>query len=161
MFKREESNRFVWIGNNGAPNKIEIRNVGSGPFNPIAISNWHYDSRYPLIQANPGGNSNIYAPSIVKNGATNWNIYFGGWDGTSSGHDEISIVNTQDNFETYKPHYTMIRHGDYDHVNNGSAIKVRNNAWLMLYTTVPNFGGTKYQLKSSLTTYRVQTSHSE
>lgn len=137
-----KSNRFVCVGNNGKKNQIEIRNIGSGLFNANAISNWHYDNRYPLIQANPGGYSNVYAPTIVKNGTTNWNIYFGGWDGTSIPHDEISIVNTQDNFETYKPHSTMIRTGVYDHVNNGSAIKLDNTSWCMLYTTFPNSGNT-------------------
>jgi len=79
----------------------------------------------------------------VNNGVSNWNIYFGGWDGTSSGNDEISIVNTQDNFYTFKPHYVMISHGSYDHVNNENVIKLDNTSWCMLYTTFPNDGTNK------------------
>lgn len=79
---------FKFISNNNVYQQNEIRNVGSGTFNPNKITNWNYDDRNPIIVAQAGGNSNIYAPSIQANGGA-WNVYFGGWDGTTDGNDRI------------------------------------------------------------------------
>lgn len=127
---------FTWLGNNSIYQQNEIRNVGSGAFNPNRISNWNYDARSPIITANTGGNSNIYAPNIVSNGGA-WNIYFGGWDGTTDGHDRISVTVSNDNFLTFNPHALMINNGVMIHVNNETVIKKPDGSWLMYYTTLP------------------------
>lgn len=124
---------FQFVENNGVSQQNEIRNVGSGSFDPNKLTNWNYDIRNPIITAVPGGNSNIYAPSIVANGGA-WNIYFGGWDGTTDDHDRISITVTNDNFLTFGTHYVMIDNGVFNHVNNETAIKKPDNTWLMYYT---------------------------
>ena len=70
-----------------------MNNIGSDTFNISKLSNWHYDIRFPLINPqNTGNYQNIYAANIVNNGETNWNIYFGGWDGLSTPHDCVSIT---------------------------------------------------------------------
>lgn len=107
---------FTWLGNNNTYQQNEIRSVGSGAFNPNKISNWNYDARNPIITANTGGNSNVYAPNVVSNGGA-WNIYFGGWDGTTDGHDRISITVSNDNFLTFNPHALMISNGVMVHSN--------------------------------------------
>lgn len=128
---------FRFIGNNNVYQQNEIRNVGSGAFNPNKIGNWNYDARNPIIVAQPGGNSNVYAPNIVDNGAA-WNIYFGGWDGTTDGNDRISVTVSNDNFLTFNPHSVMINKGVMIHVNNETVIKKPDGSWLMYYTT---YGG--------------------
>jgi hypothetical protein len=105
------------------------------------MSNWNFDYRRPLIAANGPGNRNIYAPSIVYNWGT-WNIYFGGWDGTYDGHDRISILTTNNNFQSFSPHYPMIDSGPYTHVNNASAIKLSEGDWRLYYTTAWNENNT-------------------
>ena len=65
---------------------------------------------------------------MVSNGPGGWNIYFGGWDGVSSCHDSVSVSVTENNFATLNPHFPMIATGAAIHVNNPSAIKVRNRA---------------------------------
>ncbi|MBN9385507.1 MAG: hypothetical protein J0H74_32440 [Chitinophagaceae bacterium] len=129
-------NNFTWQGNNNTNRENEIRSVGSGTFNPNKISNWNYDARNPIITANAGGNSNVYAPYIVSNGGA-WNIYFGGWDGTTDGHDRISITVSNDNFLSFNPHALMIDHGVMTHVNNETVMKKPDGSWLMYYTTLP------------------------
>jgi len=125
-----------FIGNNGASLQNEFRNVGSGNFVPTKIKNWNYDIRRPLISARPGGDSNIYAPSIVEDEGI-WKIYFGGWDGTQDKHDRISLVSTSD-FQKFSQHHLIMNNGSYKHVNNPSAIKISNNNWHMYYTTFEN-----------------------
>ncbi len=130
-------NHFKFISNNNVYRQNEIRNVGSGTFNPNKITNWNYDERNPIIVAQPGGNSNIYAPSIQANGGA-WNVYFGGWDGTTDGHDRISVTVTNDNFLTFNPHALMIDKGVMIHMNNETVIKTADGIWRMFYTT---YGG--------------------
>jgi hypothetical protein len=127
-------NTFNFVGNNGVSQENEIRNVGSGSFNPNKLSNWNYDYRNPIMTAQSGGNSNIYAPNVVYNGA--WNIYFGGWDGTTDGHDRVSISVSYDNFLTFGAHSVMIDKGVMNHCNNETVIKQSNGTWLMYYTTL-------------------------
>ncbi|TWF39220.1 hypothetical protein FHW36_106452 [Chitinophaga polysaccharea] len=128
---------FKFMGNNNVYQQNEIRNVGSGAFNPNKMTNWNYDERSPLIAAQPGGNSNIYAPSIQANGGA-WNVYFGGWDGTTDYHDRISVTVTNDNFLTFNPHTLVIDKGVMIHMNNETVIKTSDGIWRMFYTT---YGG--------------------
>lgn len=159
---------FQLTGNNGATLTNSISNVGSGTFNPSKMSNWTPEYRSPLISATPGGYSNIYAPSIVNN-VTAWNVYFGGWDGTTDQHDRVSITVTGDNFNTFGPHVLQVDHGVFTHLNNESVIKIGTNNWRMYYTTyaagglnkpgyatssdgaswTPNSGSTSYLLNMS------------
>ena len=132
--------QFRFVGSGGRTREIQIQNAGSGDFASSKIGNWNFDVRRPLIAANPGSNSNIYAPTIVFNGA--WNIYFGGWDGTGDGHDRISITTTSDNFQSFSPHYLMINNGTYNHVNNPSAIRLSTSDWRLYYTTLANENNT-------------------
>lgn len=124
--------QFVWVGSDSSITSVKVRSVGAGTFNPNKISNWHYDARNPIIAPKSGAYRNIYAPSVVFNGT--WNIYFGGWDGTSYGNDEVSITTTND-FLSFSPHYKMISRGVFVHVNNESAVKVTDGNWRMAYTT--------------------------
>ncbi len=87
--------KFVHLGTNTDTNLFEVRNIGSGAFDPSRMSNWVFDQRRPLITAN-----NIYAPSIVKNNGT-WNIYFGGWN-DSAQNDKVYLLNSQDDFLTFQ-----------------------------------------------------------
>eukprot|EP01088_Endostelium_zonatum_P018451 TRINITY_DN5930_c0_g1_i1.p1 TRINITY_DN5930_c0_g1~~TRINITY_DN5930_c0_g1_i1.p1 ORF type:complete len:418 (-),score=61.29 TRINITY_DN5930_c0_g1_i1:53-1306(-) len=127
---------FTKVGTNQGQTYIEMRGVGSGIFNASKLSNWQFDIRRPLISPNAGGSCphNIYNPNVVNNGASNWNIYFGGWDGVSSCHDSVSVTVTPDNFTTFNPHDPIIATGSVIHVNNPSAIKVNSNLWVMITT---------------------------
>jgi hypothetical protein len=128
-----------YVGNNGHQPQNVFLNVGSGQFNHSMLTNWNFDVRRPLIAAqfpaHPGERSNIYGASVVANGATFWNIYFGGWDGTTDGKDRISVLTTGDNFETFSGHHMVINHGEYSHVNNVSALKLSDSDWRLYYTT--------------------------
>ena len=135
-------NTFVNSGGNVASNENEIRNVGSDGFDPNKFSNWNFEYRKPFIAANSGGNSNIYAPTLVKNGGA-WNVFFGGWDGTTDFHDRISLTVTGDDFLTFGSHALVINSGIMDHVNNGSALKTGVNQWWLYYTTLPTGSGAK------------------
>jgi hypothetical protein len=128
-------NHFTFVENNSKVKQNEVRNIGSSTFDPGKLVNWNYDVRNPLITAVYGGNSNIYAPYIIENGA-GWNVYFGGWDGTNDGHDRISLTTTNDNFLSFSSHQLMIDKGDMIHVNNEAVIRRPDGKWHMLYTTL-------------------------
>lgn len=139
--------KFTFQGNNGASLQNEIRGAGSSQFNPDKLRNWNYDIRRPLIAANatPGPYRNIYAPNIVLDGSSSmphtWNIYFGGWDGTSDHYDRISLLKSTDDFLTFSAnHVVQINKGSFEHVNNESVQKIGVNQWLMYYTTWPDGG---------------------
>jgi hypothetical protein len=140
-YNAEFENNYRYTGNDlalGALNQIQIGGaVGSESFNPNKFSNWHYDVRGAVITAKAGFRRNIYAPSAVKTGASAWNIYFGGWDGTFDGHNRISMVTTPDSFGTFGTHNLMIDNGGWNHVNN---LNVTKDAGLfrMYFTTLPN-----------------------
>ena len=134
-YEDEFSTVFQFQGNDSSLNlQNEIRQVGSGNFDPGKLSVWHNDVRRPLIA--PGAGQNIYAPTVVANGSGNWNIYFGGWDHTRI-NDEVSITNSPDNFLTFGSHSLMVTHGEFSHVNNCSAIKVSDKSWKMMCTAYP------------------------
>ena len=129
---------FTKIGNNGNLNSIQINNIGSDIFNISKLNNWHYDIRFPLITPQTTGKyQNIYSPNIVNNGDTNFNVYFGGWDGVQSPHDSVSITVTPNTFNTFNPHYSQIESGTFNELNNCNAIKINNTFWYMVYTTLP------------------------
>ena len=131
---------FSWVGNDGSASRATVRNVGSQAFDPAKLRNWNYDARNPILVPNGGsGLRNIYAPSVVHNGGA-WNVYFGGWDNSPTGNDEISVAVSLDNFATFNPHAKLITHGAFTHVNNENVIKTAANQWQMAYTTFANGG---------------------
>jgi hypothetical protein len=130
---------FKLTSNNGAYQQNLIKNTGSGTFDPSKISNWNQDDRDPIISASPGGNSNIYAPNIVSNGGA-YNIYYGGWDGTTDGHDRVSSTVSLDTFKTFGAHSLRVDHGVFNHLNNETVIKTPDGVWHMYYTTLA-YGG--------------------
>lgn len=121
---------------------VQVAGVGSaaGPgFNPAQFSSWHFDERYPLIHAKPGGRcpdsaGNIYNANIVANGETDWNVFFGGWDGVNLCHDSVSLSVTSDSFITMNAHVPVIATGTTHNLNNPSVIKTTDGRWFMVYT---------------------------
>lgn len=133
--------KFSWIENKGETGQNEIRNVGSEEFDPSKMSNWNFDSRNPIISAVAGGNSNVYAPFVVDSG-DGWNVYFGGWDGSSDGHDRISLTLTDPEFLDFSARRIVIDRGEMNHVNNEAVIRKPDGKWHMLYTTLPHQSAT-------------------
>lgn len=127
---------FSYRENTGAAGYSEVRNIGSGSFDPDKLANWNYDVRNPILAAVPGGHSNVYAPYIVENG-DRWNVYYGGWDGTNDGHDRISLTTIDDDFLEFSNRVVNIERGEMNHVNNESVIRRSDGKWHMLYTTLP------------------------
>jgi len=130
---------FAKTGHNPSSSQIEVGGVGAGPFDPSKIANWRRDSRAPLIAPNSGGScpGNIYAANAVNNGGS-VNVYFGGWDGVSSCHDSVSVAVTEDDFQSFNAHASVIATGSEMHVNNPSALKRPDDgSWAMLYTQLP------------------------
>jgi hypothetical protein len=132
--------RFRKVGSNPGANTIQVNNIGSDAFDPRKLSNWQYEARFPLIPPHNTGScpKNIYNANCVHNGGATWNIYFGGWDGVSSCHDSVSIVVTEDTFQSFGNHYPTIKTGSVIHVNNPSAIKINNTFWLIVTTQLQN-----------------------
>lgn len=129
---------FSWVGNDGSKGRTTVNNVGAGTFDPDRpdkLRNWNYDARNPIIAPQSGtGLRNIYAPSVVRNGGA-WNVYFGGWDNTTGGNDEVSVTVTSDDFATFGPHVRVVSHGAFTHVNNESVLRLAPGVWKMAYTT--------------------------
>lgn len=127
--------QFSWVGNDGSASRALVQNVGSQAFDPSKIGNWNPDARNPILVPNAGtGLRNIYAPSVVKNGGA-WNIYFGGWDNSRTGNDELSLTVSADNFASFGSHVKVLTHGVFTHVNNESVLKLGPSHWQMAYTT--------------------------
>ncbi|MFT3950306.1 MAG: hypothetical protein QM763_25290 [Agriterribacter sp.] len=129
--------KWQFVENDKSPGSFKVNNVGSDEFDPAQLDNWNYDYRNPLLVATSGGIGNIYAPYVADNG-DNWNIYFGGWDGTTDGFDKISLTITEDNFQTFGGHQLMMSNGEMIHINNETVLKKTDHEWIMYYTT---YGG--------------------
>lgn len=130
--------KMAWVGSGSPAGSVEVRNVVARNFNPNRLANdcWHYDARNPILAPSAGTWRNIYAPSAVNNGPNLWNIYFGGWDGSATGNDRISLTVTGDRFNTFGTRPVVINNGTFIHVNNETVVKVGPNDWRMAYTTV-------------------------
>jgi len=137
---------FNYVGNDGTSLVNRINNAGSGAYNPNNVFNYTYDERNPIIKAGPINapllSKNIYAPSVVNNGPTGWNIYFGGEDNNppTPYKDQIFVNVTHDDFMNFDAsHALVINHGsEMAHVNNPSVLKLTSNLWVMDYTNDPN-----------------------
>jgi len=138
---------LVYLGNNGSANQVEIQNLGSRTFDANKLAVWNYDQNNPIISGAPGASTlkNIYAPNIVYQGGTFWNIYFGGEDGTPAANgylDSISFLTTNNNFNSgsFSNHVPEINYGGFIDVNNESVVKVSATDWRMVYTTLSSDG---------------------
>lgn len=138
-FQAVHMRRMIGVNstNDRALQVVGVQN--SQPFHPTNAMSFLPDYRAPLIQPNactdpdccPG---NIYNPSVVNNGASCWNIYFGGWDGVRVCKDSVSVAVTLDKFASINPHVPMIATGTCQHVNNPSAVKVVDGYWAMVFS---------------------------
>lgn len=139
------------VGHRPLAQDVIVTGIGSGVFEPTKLSSWNYDSRSPLLEAKPGGHcpdakGNIYNANCVNNGETDWNCFYGGWDGVNSCHDSVSVSVTEDTFKTMGAHTPVVATGSMIHVNNPSATKLKRGSgsaeWLMAYTQdQPQDGG--------------------
>jgi hypothetical protein len=145
---------FVKVGHRPLSQDVMIAGIGSGVFDPAKLSSWNFDERFPLLEAKPGGHcpdakGNIYNANCVNNGETDWNCFYGGWDGVDSCHDSVSVSVTEDAFKTMGTHTSVVATGSMIHVNNPSATKLEGAGefaggadWLMAYTQdKPQDGG--------------------
>jgi hypothetical protein len=132
--------QLAFVNNNvsALPGKTQIAGVGVNAFDPSRLSHWDYDDRGPVITPGSGAYRNIYAPQAIATGSGSWNVYFGGWDGSATGNDQISMTTTSDAFGTFGAHVLDIGHGSYTHCNNDSVLRLGASSWWMVYTTYPD-----------------------
>lgn len=125
----------------GTSFEVLIKNVGAGEFDSNKMAVWHHDKNNPQLTAKPGGDSNIYAPDLVQNGGA-WNLYYGGWDGTTDRHDRISIGASYHGLSQteWTERSTIIDHGEYLHINDPSIVRISGNEWYLAYTAAKPVG---------------------
>lgn len=118
---------------------IEVSGLSAGQFNPgFWVSNtlnWVADVRSPMVSPLAGANRNIYAPSVVLE-PSGWRLFYGGWDGTSTGNDRIWSYNSSD-FVTYNNHALVIDNGALQHVCNVNVHRIEDGSYQMLCTALP------------------------
>ena len=123
------------------PGFVEIHGVGADDFNMDAwkTSSLHFlpDVRSPLIAPRLTGTfRNIYAPSIVQVPG-GWRVFYGAWDGVSTGNDRIYSVFTT-NFIDFGDRTIEIEHGTFIHVCNVSAVQTGDQSWRLACTAYPD-----------------------
>ncbi len=93
---------------------------------------WNHYYLNPVING-----SNLYAPSIVKNGGT-WNVYTGGWRDPGQVNDKIYLNTTTDpSFRTFKEAMPVLQVDGgsmYIHACDPSVVKRSSNLWVMAFT---------------------------
>jgi len=127
---------FALLGNfAGIGGQNEIQNAGSEAINRAdQLGHWDYDVRGVVLAPKAGGLGNIYAPMAVNTGGSNWNVYFGGWDGTNDQSDRLSMTTTGDDFKTFGAHKLIVDKGSFIHVNNDCTVRVSATDWRMMST---------------------------
>jgi hypothetical protein len=120
---------------------VEVLGVGPGKFDPALWQsgrlNWAPDVRVPFLAPRQGGLfRNIYAPSIVQE-PYGWRLFYGAWDGVSTGNDRIYSVTTRD-FIDFDEHRTVIEHGGFIHVCNVNVQKIDDGSYHMICTAYPD-----------------------
>ncbi len=122
---------------------IEIAGLSAGQFTPSLWTantlNWVSDVRVPLIAPLAGTWRNIYAPNVVQE-PSDWRLFYGGWDGSSTANDRVWSYTTQD-FITFTNHALVIDHGYYTHVNNVNVQKIEDGSYQMVCTAYPDRSG--------------------
>ena len=93
---------------------------------------WNHYYLNPVIDA-----SNLYGPSIVKNGGV-WNVYTGGWRDPGQGNDKIYLNTTSDpsfrSFNEPKPVLQVDGGTRYWHACDPSVVKRSSSLWVMAFT---------------------------
>jgi len=98
------------------------------------------DERSPLLEPKNGNARNIYAPSAVNIGPKKWMLFYGGWDGTTTGNDRIYGCTTTE-FLQFGPRRTVVGHGVFQHVCNVNAFKTTANTYQLTCTAYPDING--------------------
>ncbi|HOM52852.1 MAG TPA: hypothetical protein PK458_18220 [Phycisphaerae bacterium] len=119
---------------------VEIHHVSAGAFNPelwrAGTLNILPDVRSPMLAPRLDGVwRNIYAPSAVEVPG-GWRLFYGAWDGVTSGNDRIYCVSTTD-FLTFEDRRTVIEHGEFIHVCNVSAVRLPDGTFHLMCTAYP------------------------
>lgn len=122
-----------------AAGTTEIQGLSAGAFNPTYWQNntlnWVPDVRIPMLAPlTTGPYQNIYAPSPLEQ-ADGWRLFYGGWDGTDTGYDQIYNVTT-DEFLDFASREIVIAHGDFGDVNNVNVQKLDDGSLHMICTAL-------------------------
>jgi len=144
--EREEKKSMAieQMGGQAPRGMAEIHGVSAGVFHP---EHWiqdtlHFlpDYRSPLLEPKwDGVYRNIYAPSVVKE-AGGFRLFYGAWDGTDTGHDNIYCVDTDD-FLTFHNRRTLIHHNAFTHVCNVNVSRLFGGEYRMMCTAYPDEHG--------------------
>jgi hypothetical protein len=130
------------VGEARDPATIQLRGLRAGVFDPkiwqAGKLNFVKDARWPLLEPRPGKFRNIYAPSAVKTEA-GWAIFYGGWDGSPTGNDQIYRTDTAD-FLSFTDRRTVIEHNVFQHVCNVNASR-DGDRWALMCTAYPDSRG--------------------
>jgi hypothetical protein len=116
----------------------EIQGVAAGSFNPNYWQgntlNWVADVRMPMLAPLPGPFQNIYSPWALEQ-PNGWILFYGGWDGTSTGNDRVYKIPTPD-FLSFGTRTLVIDHGAFLHVNNVNVTQLPDGSMHMICTTL-------------------------
>lgn len=94
------------------------------------------DARSPLLDPLPGKFRNIYAPSAIELPDHTYRLFYGGWDGVTTGNDRIYSLTTPD-FLTFSDRRLVVDHGPFEHVNNVSAVLNDDHSFTLMCTAYP------------------------
>lgn len=119
---------------------VEVDGVEAGAFDPALWQagrlNLLPDNRSPFLSPFSGAWRNIYAPSAVET-PTGYRMFYGGWDGVSTGNDLIYSGNVDFDFQTVSNRHRIIVPGGYIHVNNVNALRFDDGSYAMNATLYP------------------------
>lgn len=123
----------------------EVQGVSAGPFDPSFWQkdtlNWVPDVRVPMIAAQTSGPfQNIYAPWPLEQ-ATEWRLFYGGWDGTNTPFDQVYSVTTSD-FLSFANRDHVIGNGAFVNVNNVNVQQLSDGSLQMICTAAPDQNNT-------------------
>ena len=123
---------------------IEVQGVAAGEFQDEMWEKraLHFvpDVRMPLLEPRmSGAYRNIYAPSAVPT-PEGWLVFYGAWDGSATGNDEIYCTATKD-FLDFGSRETVIGHGVFTHVCNVNAFRNDDGRIEMMCTAYPDANG--------------------
>ncbi|MEU2718813.1 hypothetical protein [Streptomyces sp. NPDC007205] len=120
------SPRLIYLGKGGDP--FTVRHVGRSVKDPGQAFFVPYRGN-PVVKG-----PNLYAANPVKAGRV-WNVYSGGLFAPGNQHDDIYLATTRDDTLThgFSSIRKVIDHGGYNHVNDPSAVRLRDS-WVMAMT---------------------------
>ncbi len=126
----------------------------ASPNSDLGSSVWVPSAENPVIV-----DTNIYAAFPLKVNSSQWNVYYGGWAG-SSGNDDIFLRTTGDpGFRAayYSPQTKIIDHGYYVHANDPSVV-LNGSTYTMALTTYRDYDWCSVLQSSNGTTWPALTS---